>query len=783
MEVFLFLPSVLSIIRQWTWYIIKKKKQLKWENMSFKISYWMKLGVYELRIRKRIYLTLGVIFISLTAIITTNINHHIVENLIFFQFFMGMVTVFLVVFFLERSILSRLIQLSREIKAIGESYDLAKRLRFAHMDNEFGVVAREINNMLQNIQDSHSMIRASEEKYRTLIEQAIDGIFIVDEKGNYLEVNSSGCELVGYTKTELIQMNVIDLIPEENKKTEINDFKRLVEGHSLFKELCILRKDGTLVPVELSAKKLSNGNLMAIVRDIAERKKAEDDLRESEKRFRLIASNFPDGFIIIHDENYRYLMIEGMGMEKAAICKEHLGKTIYETLPQEKCKEMEPHLQAAFNGNQSSFEITLNDQTFLNTVVPFHSKEKVYTIMRVVQNITERKLMESELIKADKLEAIGLLAGGIAHDYNNLLTIMLGNVTLAKKYKDINKIYEKLDSIEKVTLQAKDLTKQLFVFAKGGAPLKKTLCIKNLLKDNVNMALSGSNVSCKLSLDQNLYPVKIDEGQFSQVISNIIINAVQAMPEEGNLWVTAENINMKNEKRSHFIPLGDGKYVKISIKDEGIGISRGDLHKVFDPFFTTKTGGTGLGLATSYSIIKKHDGFIKVESEEGRGSSFYIYLPISRDSAFNRDDEAVIYGSGRILFMDDEEGIRTLAGEMLSTLGYEHEFALCGEEVVEKYLFAKDTGNPFDAVIMDLTIPGGMGGKNAVKHLLTIDSTAKVIVSSGYSNDPVMANYRQYGFKGIIAKPYKIEEFSRVLHQTIYNDKQDKGTVPLSCFG
>ncbi|KUO50278.1 MAG: hypothetical protein APF76_11240 [Desulfitibacter sp. BRH_c19] len=736
-------------------------------------------------IRKRVYLTLGVIFVCWAFIAVATINHYarnlyemnrnIVENLIFFPVFLGMVAVFLFLLFLDKSILSRLIELSRDIKAIGQNYSLAKRLRLDYKENEFGILAKEINNMLDNIQDSQIVIRDSEEKYRCLIEQATDGIFIVDLDGNYVDVNQSGCNLLGYIKEELLQMNMVNIVPENQIDRLNNAFKDMLNEQNHMGELHLKKKDGTFVSVEISAIRLLNGQLMSVVRNITESAKAIRDLKDSEKRFSLIAKNYPNGFIILHDRNYNYLMVEGKGLEEMGYTQESfLGKSMWEVLPSKSCKYMEPFLEAAFNGEESNFEATWHNNTYLETVIPFHRENgEITTIMCVVQNISQRKRIEEELIKADKLEAVGLLAGGIAHDYNNILTIMLGNIALAKRYEEVDKIKEKLENLEQITLQARDLTKQLSVFAKGGAPVKKTIFLERLLRDSINIALSGTNVSCNFNFMKELYPVKVDEGQISQVINNIVINAVQSMPDGGNLWVLAENINMKTERKFNNIPLNDGEYVKIIIIDEGIGIPQENLQKIFDPFFTTKDNGSGLGLATTYSIIKNHDGFINAETEEGVGTSLYIYLPMSSDTLYKTNEDTIVKGTGRVLIMDDEEGIRTLAGEMLSTLGYEADFASDGEEAIEKYLMARKSGNGFDAVIMDLTIPVGMGGKTAVKELIDLDENVKVIVSSGYSHDPVMANYRDYGFRGIIPKPYKIEDFSRVLHKVI-NDGSER---------
>jgi CheY-like chemotaxis protein len=319
-------------------------------------------------------------------------------------------------------------------------------------------------------------------------------------------------------------------------------------------------------------------------------------------------------------------------------------------------------------------------------------------------------------------------------------------------------------------MRAKDLTQQLLTFSKGGIPIKKTISLAEILKDTATFTLSGSSVECKLAIKEDLWPVEADVGQISQVIHNLIINADQAMPEGGIIGVNAENFIVRIDTT---LPLQKGNYVKISIKDQGIGIPKEYLSKIFDPYFSTKQKGSGLGLTVAYSIIKNHEGYITVDSEMGAGTTFSIYLPASTKQIQIEKIKEIkpIFGKGKILVMDDEEIIRDALGEILTTLEYQVNFAKNGEEAIALYKQAKEVNEPFDAVIMDLTIRGGMGGKEAIKKLLEIDSSVKAIVSSGYSTDPVMADYQNYGFSGVVAKPYNIQELSKTLHKIISNEE------------
>lgn len=384
----------------------------------------------------------------------------------------------------------------------------------------------------------------------------------------------------------------------------------------------------------------------------------------------------------------------------------------------------------------------------------------------IVRNIAERKKTEQELLKLEKLESLGVLAGGLAHDFNNLLTIILGNISLTLLDTDpTDDNFKRLTDVERAIVRAQDLTRQLLTFAKGGAPVKRTASIREIVEESCGFSLSGSNVKCSFSFAADLMPVEVDAGQIGQVINNLVINAVQAMPQGGAIEVRSENVTVVSQDG---LPLGPGAYIRISVHDQGVGIPKENLSKIFDPYFTTKQRGSGLGLATSYSIVKRHGGCISVGSVPGAGSVFHIYLPSSHQPvAAEETREKPVPGIGRLLFMDDEEAVRIVAGQMLKTLGYSCEAAADGAEAVERYKRARDAGRPFDAVILDLTVIGGMGGAEAVKKLIEIDPKVKAIVASGYSNNPVLADYEAFGFAGVIAKPYSLQTLSWTLHSVL----------------
>ena len=403
------------------------------------------------------------------------------------------------------------------------------------------------------------------------------------------------------------------------------------------------------------------------------------------------------------------------------------------------------------------------------SVTPMRGKEdRIVGAVIVFQDMSVRKKMEEDILRAQKLESIGVLAGGIAHDFNNLLTAILGNVSLAKMLVSPKeeKVAQRLTAAENASLRARDLTQQLLTFSKGGAPVKKTISIGSLIRDSVSFALSGSNVICEFSIPDDLWAVDIDEGQISQVVHNLIINAEQAMPGGGTIQAHCRNTIVTGEDG---LPLKNGNYVQISIKDQGEGISAKYLPNIFDPYFTTKEKGRGLGLAMVYSIVRNHGGHITVESQSGSGTTFTIYLPASSARIFlATPEERMLHAArGKILVMDDEDIIRESMREILSFAGYEVEFAKDGKEAIEAYVRSTEIGKPFDIVIMDLTIPGGMGGKEAIGRLKEISPEIKAIVSSGYSNDPVMANFKDYGFEAAVTKPYKVKDIVDTLYEVI----------------
>ncbi len=404
----------------------------------------------------------------------------------------------------------------------------------------------------------------------------------------------------------------------------------------------------------------------------------------------------------------------------------------------------------------SATPIRDNDQTILGVVIVF-------------RDITEKRKMEEELLTAQKLESVGTLAGGIAHDFNNLLAVILGNISFAKMLTDpSSKIYERLTDAEDATIKGKELTYRLLAFSRGGESSKRITSLKGIIKDSARLTLSGSNIKCTFTFPGDLWQVEIDEEQIRQVIHNVVMNAKETMPRGGKIKIRAGNITLSPEDT---VPLPEGEYVKISIEDHGGGIPEEDISRIFDPYFTTKeignVKGMGLGLAICYSIIKNHGGFMTAESQPSVGTTIHIYLPAYKEETHATGEKPVNFGGCRVLYMDDESALRDIAGEMLGHMGYEVEFARDGAEAIKMYSEAAASKKPFDVVIMDLTIPDGMGGAEAVRKLREIDPGVKAIVSSGYANDPIIKDFKKYDFSGVIAKPFDVDELVRVIESVL----------------
>ena len=545
-------------------------------------------------------------------------------------------------------------------------------------------------------------------------------------------------------------------------------------------EIRVVRRDGSEAWILVNGAPIfdSNGVItegIVVFLDITELRHSEEAFLASKKKYSETIEMLPLGIYecdmtgritFANRQSFSYF-----GMDDDDF---HRGVSIFDVIIPEQAEKargmMQKHLR---NEPIGDFEYTGRRKDGTTFPLEIHSsliwsKDRPAGMRGVLYDLSFRKKMEEELFKATKLESVGVLAGGIAHDFNNILTAMLGNISLSKMNIDkTNQVYDLLNDAEKAGFRAKDLTQQLLTFSRGGSPVKENMLLPVIIRDSAEFVLRGSVSKCSYRFPPDLRPVHADKGQISQVIQNLIINANQAMPKGGTIEVTAFNKEIGRGENPH---LTEGHYVGIAIKDSGVGIPETLLKNIFDPYFTTKQTGSGLGLSICYSIIRNHGGLISVESEEGKGTTFTVMLPATDgmpDEVNDENGQQFLHGTGRILVMDDDSMIHDLLHSLLTAFGYTVEFANDGEEALSLYDSAQKNHRPFDLVIMDLTIPGRMGGKEAMELLKAKYPSAKAIVSSGYSTDPVMIRFADYGFSGILPKPFTAEDLLEAVKELI----------------
>lgn len=650
-----------------------------------------------------------------------------------------------------------------------------------------GSLEKRLQQTIEKHQQAKKAEQRSGSRYLALLDTIPHGVQECDCNGTITLSNPAHHKILGYPPGELVGKPIWFTQPSEQAQQELRDYLAYLAAEqpepapytSLNRT-----KSGEIIHVEVvwDYRRDANGNLIgfiAIITDISERLQAEKKLRKSEERYRdliesasdLIQMVQPDGTILYANRAWR----DTLGYSEEEVgnltlediidpdCRGNCHATFAKVLTEGKAD----HVKATFiarDGRKVLVEGAANCKYVDNQP----------SLTRCIfRNVTEKKAAEEQLLRAQKLDSLGVLAGGIAHDFNNLLTVIVGNISLARLHAlEDAKLQEILATTEKASTRAGELTKQLLTFSKGGAPVKKVTAIDNLLHDAAKFVLAGSNVSCRYNIATDLHLLEIDEGQLSQVINNLVINARQAMIDGGTIDISARNMPITADNSMALPP---GSYVVVSIADQGKGIDSESLDKIFDPYFTTKENGSGLGLAVAYSVIKNHDGQISVESQPGAGTTFHLYLPASdkQPASKSSTDTSTHQGSGRILVMDDEEIIRNVATEMLTHLQYEVATARDGREAIALYRQAMEEKRPFAAVLMDLTIPGGMGGREAIIELLALDPDIKAIVSSGYANDPIMAHHQEHGFAGVVSKPYRVHDLSQALYKILHGEETD----------
>jgi two-component system cell cycle sensor histidine kinase/response regulator CckA len=614
--------------------------------------------------------------------------------------------------------------------------------------------------------------------FRALIDNIPNPVYYKDAKGAYLGYNKAFQEYFDLKYDSYVGRTVFDL-PIDREEAMLHhradvdliqmSGKRTYEasascpGHpirySIAKKATFHKAEGAI------------GGIVGVITDITELKKAEDALKESEARFKDLSEATFEAVVfmengIIIDVNQRFY--EMFHYDNSEI----IGRTALDIIAPG-ARAISNEMIAAQRGETyETMGLRKDGSTFPIGVHPreLHLRGRNIRIS-VIRDLTDQKDMEEEVLKSKNLQSVGTLAGGIAHDFNNLLMAIVGNISLAKmSVTQDGKIAEYLNEAERIAFMGKNLTQQLLTFSRSGEPVRKVVFLGAILRDVAGKSLGSLPIRTRYIIPMDLFPVEVDEDQIKQVIQNMFMNAKEAMLSGGTIIISCENVNVTPQNK---LPLIKEDHVKISIRDEGIGIPQENMSKIFDPYFTTKgmgsQKGVGLGLAICYSIIKNHNGYILVDSALGKGTTFEIYLPATKKDIIEvRIEENVVrHGKGRVLVMDDEEMILKIAKELLQLMGYEVTTALSGEETIGFYRQAMELKKPFDAVVLDLAIPGGMGGKEVIRELIAIDPRVSAIISSGYLNDPVVKDFKTYGFLATLTKPYEANELDDKLQNII----------------
>ncbi len=636
---------------------------------------------------------------------------------------------------------------------------------------------------LQERKEAEIALKKSEDMLQAIIDAEPECVKLLDADAKLIMMNKGGLSMLQVDSLDQVKdKSVLPLVAEEYKKDFMELTKQVFKGESGILVFEIIGIKGRHLWLETHAVPFRNGNdeivaLLGVTRDITERKKVEGALRESEERFRDLAASLPLT-IFETDPQGRITYINRAGLDVFGYQQQDVdaGVNVMQVVAPDDRERAGELISLRYKGVRPGYRdfkgLRKDGTTFPISIVssPIVRDNRSVGLRGIVSNISERKKVEEQSLRVQKLESMGILAGGIAHDFNNLLQGVFGYISLARLTVDQQtKCLAALEQAEMALHMSVTLTNQLLTFSKGGKPVKEQLDLLPIIDNAAKFAMSGSRSDYHIVADRGLWQVEADEGQIGQVIQNLVMNADQSMTEGGLVEITARNVQSFDKVLPQ--SLYKGKYIEITIKDSGVGIPEHHLARIFDPYFTTKKKGNGLGLATSYSIVKNHGGLIDVNSEAGKGSTFFIYLPAvaARQQAEPLQLTAVAspVRTGKVLLMDDEPVIRDVGGELLRALGHEVQVAANGEEAIYKYQLAKQLGKPFDVVILDLTIRDGMGGAETIHKLLEIDPGANAVVSSGYSDDSVVAKHKEQGFKAFLKKPYSIDNLQNVLEKVL----------------
>ncbi len=665
--------------------------------------------------------------------------------------------------------------------------------RLANSEEGLKAANRELERTIADQRIAENLLAHERDLLRALLDNSPDGIYFKDRESRFIRCGRSVVERLGRREySEVIGRTDADFFTAEHARdSRLAEAEVIRSGQPLVgaveKETFL---DGRVLWMLTSKLPLrdKHGNIIGTIgisHDITLLKNAEMALEKEKDVLAVTLRSIADG-VIATDVHGRIVLLNQVAEQLTGWNRAEAVGTLLNDVFRVRPAEADGHETDLIRRAVSGGEQAVHGQTHVllardgiersvsESVAPIIDRDgRTIGAVLVFRDITAQIKIQAELLRTNKLESVGVLAGGIAHDFNNILTVILGNLSLARMLgEDMPKqMNDVLAEAEKASLRARDLTQRLLTFAKGGAPIRKPLLLGPVLRDCAKAVLQNTGIQYHFFVAADLWPVNADESQMAQVVHNLIQYARHAAAEQPRIDIHAVNQEFSGDPLSLLKP---GRYIRISIRDHGAGMAPDQLNKIFDPYFSPRTQGQGLELASAYSIVRKHEGQIRVESVSGEGTVFHIYLPASagvvNESATQVRRRAQRQGSGRILVMDDEASIRKVATMLLARSGYTPVTAADGAEAVALYRTARDRGQPFAAVIMDLTVPDGMGGAEAVKQLRLIDPGVKAIVSSGYSNDPVMANFREHGFLGVVPKPYDPVELAAVLGEVLAAD-------------
>ena len=689
------------------------------------------------------------------------------------------------VWFCKRSVLNKITVLQDVTQRIARG-DLAVRVPELISGGELGELGGAFNDMAQRLQQADEAQRESEKKYRELVENASSIILKMDTEGRLTFFNEYAERFFGYSASEVLGRNVIGTIVPETESTgrSLAEMIQKIFAHPDAYTCSInenIRKNGERVWVSWNNHTLvdADGNkagMLSVGQDISEQKKTEMTLRQSEEKFSAVFHASPDAITLTRLSDGAYLEVnEGFTAIAGYLPVEVIGKSstdlgIWDN-PQDRDRLMQA-LQKNGMVKNMEFRLRRRDGALRTGQISLRSIEinGEQCLLGITRDVTEHECLQNELIKAQRLESISVLAGGIAHNFNNVLTGVIGYISYAKKHlEDPGKVLQILESAENASHRAAGLARQLLTFSQGSIPVRKPVSVETLVEESVSLFLSGSNVKGTIACASH-QTIHADSQQISQAFNNIVLNALHAMPDGGTLAVRVDDLTLDENNRYSLQP---GNYVKIVFVDSGCGIGKDDLIKVYDPYFTTKDSGTGLGLSTTHSIISKHGGLIDIASEVGKGTGVTILLPSTAeelvDDGSSAEQAGIHPAEASILVMDDESAIRDLAEELLAALGYTVTTCANGEEACALYREARDAGKTFSIAILDLSVPNGMGGVETAQRILGLDPQACLIASSGYTHDHALAEYGKFGFCGSIAKPYSTDELVQEITRAFRN--------------